>query len=241
MKVRVYQNKEQCGNAAAVLFAAQILKKANTVLGLATGSTPIPVYQALIRMYKEGTVDFSACRSFNLDEYVNLPVDHACSYHTFMKEELFDHINVPANAIRVPDGNAEDPASFCKAYDAEIAAAGGIDIQLLGIGRNGHIGFNEPSDHFVPGCHVVDLTASTIAANARFFDSENDVPRQAISLGIENILSAKSIVLLAFGKEKAEAVRAMLQDPITPQVPASILRTHPDVTLILDEDAASLL
>ena len=233
--------EEEIAKMAAQRYVQLLNLKPNAVLGGATGSTPLPLYKELAEQCRRGNVSFKNAKSFNLDEYVNLPVDHACSYHTFMKEELFDHINVPANAIRVPDGNAEDPASFCKAYDAEIAAAGGIDIQLLGIGRNGHIGFNEPSDHFVPGCHVVDLTASTIAANARFFDSENDVPRQAISLGIENILSAKSIVLLAFGKEKAEAVRAMLQDPITPQVPASILRTHPDVTLILDEDAASLL
>ena len=210
MQIHLYDSAAQVGQAAATLIAAQIIAKPESVLGLATGSTPIPTYQELIRLCKGGVLDFSRVRSFNLDEYCNLPVDHEQSYHSFMRQQLFDHINIDPANTRVPDGNARDQAAECASYDTAINQAGGIDIQVLGIGRNGHIGFNEPADTFVYGCHIVNLTQSTIEANRRFFESENDVPRQAISLGIGSIMNARRILLLATGADKAEAIRAQV-------------------------------
>lgn len=241
MQILVYENAAQVGQAAATLIAAQVLSKPDSVLGLATGSTPIPTYQELSRLCKAGVVDFSRVRSFNLDEYCNLPVEHEQSYHSFMKENLFDHINIDLNSTRVPDGNAADPQKECTEYDAAIAQAGGIDVQILGIGRNGHIGFNEPGDSFVYGCHIVNLTQSTIEANRRFFDSEADVPRQAISLGIGSIVNARRILLLATGVDKALAIHDSVLGDIDPRCQASILRTHKDVIFLLDKAAASLL
>ena len=241
MQIHVYDHAQQVGQAAATLLAAQLISKPNSVLGLSTGSTPIPTYQALISLYKAGVVDFSSASSFNLDEYVGLPAGHPCSYHSFMREQLFDHVNMPADHIHIPDGNAADPQTECARYDQAITAAGGIDMQVLGIGRNGHIGFNEPDDHFTCGCHVVNLTESTIQANRRFFDSEASVPRQAVSLGVGGIMAARQIVLIAMGAEKAAAVRDMLHGEITPQVPASILRMHKNAVALLDKAAASLL
>ena len=241
MQIHVFENAAQVGQAAATLIAAQVISKPDSVLGLATGSTPIPTYQELIRLNKAGVVDFAKVRSFNLDEYCNLPVEHEQSYHSFMKDNLFDHINIDQANTRVPDGNAADPDAESKQYDADIVAAGGIDIQILGIGRNGHIGFNEPGDAFVYGCHTVQLTQSTIEANRRFFDSEADVPRQAISLGIGSIMNAKQVLLIATGEGKAEAVRAAVQDDVNPRCQASILRTHPNVVFLLDKAAASKL
>ena len=191
MQIHLYDSAAQVGQAAATLIAAQIIAKPDSVLGLATGSTPIPTYQELIRLCKGGVLDFSRVRSFNLDEYCNLPVDHEQSYHSFMRQQLFDHINIDPANTRVPDGNARDQAAECASYDTAINQAGGIDIQVLGIGRNGHIGFNEPADTFVYGCHIVNLTQSTIQANRRFFESEDDVPRQAISLGMKPVTAIK--------------------------------------------------
>lgn len=241
MQIHVFDTAAQVGQAAATLIAAQVISKPDSVLGLATGSTPIPTYQELSRLNKAGVVDFSSVRSFNLDEYCNLPVEHEQSYHSFMKENLFDHINIDINNTRVPDGNAADPEKESADYDAAIAAAGGIDVQILGIGRNGHIGFNEPGDRFIYGCHIVNLTQSTIEANRRFFDSEADVPRQAISLGIGSIMNAKKILLLATGADKAQAIYDSVRGDLNPQTQASILRTHPDVIFLLDKAAASLL
>ena len=239
MQVHVFENAQQVGKAAALLFASQVMRKPESVLGLATGSSPIGCYQELIAMHQAGVLDFSKCTSYNLDEYCALPVDHACSYHTFMQEELFNHINMKAHFV--PDGNAADLQAECARYDAAIQAAGGIDMQLLGIGRNGHIGFNEPADFFTYGTQIVELTESTIQANRRFFDSEKDVPRRAISLGIGGIMSAKEIVLVAMGEDKAEAILKTVTGPVTPQVPASILRTHPHVTILVDQAAGKLL
>lgn len=241
MQIHVFENAAQVGQAAATLIAAQVLSKPDSVLGLATGSTPIPTYQELSRLCKAGVVDFSRVRSFNLDEYCNLPVDHEQSYHSFMKDNLFDHINIDIGNTRVPDGNAADPQEECVNYDAAIRAAGGIDVQVLGIGRNGHIGFNEPGDSFVYGCHIVNLTQSTIEANRRFFESEADVPRQAISLGVGSIINARKILLLATGADKAQAIRDSIYGDINPQTQASILRTHSDVIFLLDKAAAGLL
>ena len=226
MQIHLYDSAAQVGQAAATLIAAQIIAKPDSVLGLATGSTPIPTYQELIRLCKGGVLDFSRVRSFNLDEYCNLPVDHEQSYHSFMRQQLFDHINIDPTNTRVPDGNARDQAAECASYDTAINQAGGIDIQVLGIGRNGHIGF---------------LTQSTIQANRRFFDSEDDVPRQAISLGIGSIMNARRILLLATGADKAEAIRNAVYGDINPRTQASILRTHSNVIFLLDKAAAGLL
>ncbi|MDD3334692.1 MAG: glucosamine-6-phosphate deaminase [Eubacteriales bacterium] len=241
MQIHLYDHAEQVGQAAATLIAAQVISKPDSVLGLATGSTPIPTYQALIKMYRDGVLDFSKVRTFNLDEYCKLPIDHECSYHSFMREQLFDHINLPLDHTRVPNGNAENLQEEGANYDMAISRAGGIDIQVLGIGRNGHIGFNEPANAFVYGCHVVNLTQSTIEANRRFFDSEDDVPRQAISLGIGSIMNARKVLLLATGEDKAQAIRDAIYGDINPKTQASILRTHPDVIFLLDKAAAGLL
>ena len=241
MQIRVFENAAQVGQAAATIIAAQILSKPDSVLGLATGSTPIPTYQELIRLNKEGVVDFSKVISYNLDEYCGIPENHEQSYRTFMNENLFNHVNIDMANTHVPNGNAEDPAAEGAAYDAAIAEAGNIDVQVLGIGNNGHIGFNEPGDTFIYGCHQVELAESTIKANRRFFESEADVPRKAISLGIGSIMNARKVLLLATGAGKAQAVRDSVMGDMNPQVQASILRSHPDVIFLLDKEAASLL
>lgn len=239
MQIHIYESAQQVGQAAATLFAAQIIRKPDSVLGLATGSSPIGCYQQLIAWHQAGVLDFSQCVSYNLDEYCGLPEAHPCSYHAFMKDQLFDHINMKASFV--PNGNAPDLQAECARYDAAIQAAGGIDMQLLGIGRNGHIGFNEPAGRFVYGTQIVNLTESTIQANRRFFDSEKDVPRQAISLGIGGIMAAREVVLIAMGEDKAQAIRDMARGDITPNVQASILRSHPHATILVDKAAASLL
>jgi len=239
MIVHVYETKEQASLAAASLFAACILSKPDAVLGLATGSTPIATYQQLIRLYKDGLLDFSQCTSFNLEEYVGLPEDHPCSYRRFMNEELFNHINI--KKTYVPSGTAQNLQEECRHYDEQIDAAGGIDIQFLGIGNNGHIGFNEPDRVFSYGTQVVNLTKSTIEANRRFFKADEQVPLQAISLGAGGIMKARKIVLVALGESKAKAVKAMLTGNLDPQIQASILRVHPDTVILLDRESASLL
>lgn len=239
MQVHLYDTAGQVGQAAAILIAAQLLGKPRSVLGLATGSSPIPTYQELIRLHCAGVLDFSSAVTFNLDEYCRLPVENPCSYHRFMKDELFDHINLRPENTHVPDGNAPDLAMECSRYDQAIAGAGGIDLQLLGIGRNGHIGFNEPSDQFVYGCHVVKLTQSTLEANRRFFDSEDDVPREAVSLGVGSIMNARRVILVATGADKAGAVRKAIREDIDPATQASILRTHPNAIFLLDRAAAA--
>ncbi len=241
MQIRVFDNAAQIGQAAAMIIAAEMMYKPNLVLGLATGSSPIPTYQELIRLNKSGLLDFSTVTTFNLDEYCHLPVEHECSYRRFMNEQLFDHLNIPKENTHVPNGNAKDFALEGAKYDEAIEKAGGIDVQVLGIGHNGHIGFNEPFHEFVYGCHVVDLTPSTIDANRRFFQSEAEVPRQAVSLGIGGIMNAKRILLVATGAEKAEILRKSIRGDMTPQVQASILRTHPNVVFLLDKAAASKL
>lgn len=241
MQIHIFQSAAQVGQAAATLIAAQLLRKPDSILGLATGSSPIPTYQALIALHQAGVLDFSKAISFNLDEYVGIDPDHVCSYHRFMQDNLFNHVNInPAN-VHIPDGNAENLQAAAKAYDAAILDAGGIDLQLLGIGRNGHIGFNEPDDHFVYGCHEVQLSQSTIEANTRFFASEAEVPRSAVSLGIGSIMQARQVLLIATGADKAEAIRQAVEGDVSPLWQASVLRTHPNVVFLLDESAASLL
>ena len=241
MQIHIYKTAAQIGQAAATLIAAQLLRKPDSILGLATGSSPIPTYQALIDMHKAGVLDFSKAVSFNLDEYVGIDPEHVCSYHRFMQDNLFSQVNMKPENIHVPDGNAEDIPASAKAYDEAIVNAGGIDLQLLGIGRNGHIGFNEPGGQFIYGCHRVELSQSTIEANTRFFDSEADVPRAAVSLGIGAIMEAKQVLLIATGTDKAEAIRQAIEGDVSPLCQASILRTHPNVIFLLDEKAASLL
>lgn len=241
MTVRVYKNAEAIGKAAASLFAATVIRKPDCVLGFATGSTPVPTYQALSELYRDGAVDFSGVTTYNLDEYVGLGHEHEQSYYYFMTDNLFRHINVPKENIHVLSGTAKDPAAECAAYDAAIDAAGGIDLQILGIGNNGHIAFNEPASTFAPTTHVVNLTESTIQANTRFFNNSDEVPRQALTMGIGSIMKARAIVIIATGAAKAEAVKAMLTGPVDPTCPASVLQLHPDVTVMLDEAAASLL
>lgn len=237
MKIHVYKDAQMAGKAAAMIFAGEIMKKDGCVIGLATGSTPVPTYQELIRLNREGLLDFSKVVSYNLDEYVGITPDHPCSYRRFMNEQLFDHVNIDKANTHVPDGVNPDPA----AYDAMIAAAGGVDIQLLGIGSNGHIGFNEPAQEFVYPTNVITLTENTRRDNARFFNSLDEVPTAAVSMGIGTIMSARRIVLIATGANKADAVAAAINGPVVPAMPASILRMHPNCQFILDEAAAAKL
>lgn len=241
MQIVIRPSAEAVGEAAATLVAAAILKKENAVLGLATGSTMLPTYSSLQTLCQQGSISFSKVRTFNLDEYVGLAPDHINSYARFMRENLFDYINIDKSGTRLPNGLAGDVAKECHDYDALIAAAGGIDLQLLGIGHNGHIGFNEPGDAFEEGTHEVRLTESTLEANSRFFDNPDDQPRTAMTMGVGSIFRARSILLLATGKGKAEAVRDMVHGTISPKCQASILRLHPCTTIILDTDAAALL
>lgn len=225
---------------AANIISAQVILKPNCVLGLATGSTPLGTYANLIDWYKKGDLDFSNVSSVNLDEYRNLPADNDQSYRYFMKTNLFDQVNIDQSRTFVPNGMEKDSDKACKAHDDIIKELGGIDLQLLGLGLNGHIGFNEPADEFPKGTHCVDLTQSTIEANSRFFASIDEVPTQAYTMGIQSIMLAKKILIIASGANKAEIIAKAFLGPVTPQVPASILQMHPDVTLVADADALSV-
>ena len=235
------KDEDELSRRAALMVAETVHRDPHCVLGLATGSSPVGMYKTLAKLCKEGTLDFSKVHTFNLDEYYPIQPEDPQRSRYFMNDNFFDHINIDKANTHVPHGDSEDPAKVCEAYDLMIQAAGGIDLQVLGIGNNGHIAFNEPSDHFPAGTHIVDLQESTIKANARFFASEDEVPRQAITMGIGSIMRAKRIILLASGEAKAEAVRACVEGPITPACPASALQLHPDVTLFVDEAAAQLL
>ena len=226
---------------AANLISAQVIVKPNCVLGLATGSTPIGTYKQLIEWYNKGDLSFAPVRSVNLDEYTGLSGDHDQSYRYFMQNNLFNHVDIDVANTSVPNGMAEDANAECAAYDAHIRELGGIDLQLLGMGHNGHIGFNEPADEFVGPTHVVELTQSTIDANKRFFASEADVPRYALTMGMAAILQARSVVVVVSGEDKADIVYKSFFGPITPRVPASLLQLHPNVTVVGDEAAFSVL
>ena len=232
------ESPEEMACAAADIFEDLIRTKPACVLGLATGSTPVPLYKELIAREKAGKIDFSRVRSANLDEYKGLAPDHPQSYRRFMQENLFDHINIkPENTI-VPDGLAVDIPAMCKAYERKIEDFGGMDIQLLGLGHDGHIGFNEPCDHFPVMTHEVKLAEMTREANKRFFDSLEDVPTSAITMGIGTVMAARKILLIATGESKAEILHRVFFGPVKPEVPGSILQFHPDVTVICDEAAA---
>lgn len=239
----IYKAKdyEDMSRRAANIMAAQMIMKPDCVLGLATGSSPVGLYRQLVKMYQKNDLDFSKVTSLNLDEYKGLGPSHKQSYRRFMNENLFDLVNIEKARTFVPDGLEDDSEKACRDYNDIISKTGGADIQLLGIGNNGHIGFNEPSEEFCCDTHCVKLTQSTIEANRRFFDSEADVPRYAYTMGIRNIMQAKKILIIASGEAKAEAVKAAFCGPVTPRVPASILQLHADVVLVADEAALSLL
>ncbi len=241
MKIYVTEDYQAMSRKAANILSAQVILKPNSVLGLATGSTPVGMYKQLVIWYEKGDLDFAAVKTVNLDEYVGLEPTHEQSYHHYMQENLFDHVNInPANT-NVPDGLAADPKAECAWYNQVIRQLGGIDLQVLGMGHNGHIGFNEPGNAFELETHVVDLSERTIEANARFFASADEVPRQAMTMGIKSIMMAKKILLMVSGEDKAEAVKRAFTGPVTPQMPASILQLHPYVTLVGDKAALSKL
>lgn len=236
MRIIKVENYEELSRRAGGLIAAQVTMKPDCVLGLATGTTPIGAYERLIDEYEHGDLDFKEVRTVNLDEYEGLTSTDPQSYRFFMNDKLFDHVNIEKANTHVPDGRAEAETE-CARYDELIRSLGGVDLQLLGLGRNGHIGFNEPSDIFPAGTHTVELTASTIEANSRLFEKKEDVPKRAITMGIRTIMRSKKILLIANGADKAKALHAALYGPITPRLPASILQLHPDLTVIADSAA----
>lgn len=237
-KVKDYKNLSK---KAAQIISSQIILKEDSVLGLATGSTPEGLYGELIELYKDNVIDFSEVTTFNLDEYYGMHRHNSQSYYHYMRKNLLDHINVKKESINIPNGLAKDIDKHCKEYEANIEKAGGIDFQILGIGRNGHIGFNEPSDEFKTNTHLVHLTEETIEDNARFFENIEEVPNKAISMGIKTIMNAKKILLIASGEGKAQAVYDSLKGPINPRIPASILQLHRDLTVVVDEGAGKLI
>ena len=237
MQVHVYETAAQVGQAAATLFAAQIIQKPDSVFGLATGSSPVGCYRQLIAWHQAGVLDFSKCVSYNLDEYCGLPGTHDQSYRYFMDTNLFNHINIDKANTHVMNGKCEDPEKETADYDKAIEAAGGIDIQVLGIGRNGHIGFNEPAEELVAATHLTGLTESTIEANARFFEKESDVPRHALTMGMKPIMAARQIIILINGKNKHEALMGLLSGKISTSNPSTMLNLHGNVTILCDEEA----
>jgi len=239
MQVKIVKTKEEMGQVAAMLIAEDMAKKSPYVLGLATGSTPVPLYEALIKLNKAGKLDFSTTITFNLDEYVGVKPTHDQSYRYFMNEKLFDHININKKNTFVPDGMAKDIDAHCAKYEAMIRGVGGVDYQVLGIGSNGHIGFNEPGSSIGSLTRMVKLTANTIKDNSRFFKRAQDVPTRAISMGIGTVLRCKKIVLVANGANKVDCLAKAIEGPITATVPASALQLHPGVTFVITEDAAA--
>ena len=239
MRIIVCDTHEEIARLGADEIAKVMAQRPDAVLGLATGSTPVQMYAELIRRHQEGKLDFSAIRTVNLDEYYPLAPDNDQSYRYFMNINLFDHINIKKENTNVPDGLAQDPAAFCASYEQLIRDLGGIDIQVLGIGGNGHIAFNEPAEALEPLTHMTDLTPETIKANARFFESEADVPRRALTMGMGTILNARRILLLATGEAKADAIATLVSGKLTTACPASLLNLHADVTVICDRAAAS--
>ena len=241
MKIIKTKDYADMSRKAANIIAAQVIMKPDCVLGLATGSTPIGTYKELIKAYENGDLDFSLVKTANLDEYRGLEKTNNQSYDYFMKDNLFNHININFENLNIPNGEKPDAEEECARYEAVVKALGGQDLQLLGMGHNGHIGFNEPADEFPKVTHCVDLQESTIQANKRFFEKVEDVPTQAYTMGIGTIMQAKKILVVASGADKAEIVKKAFFGPITPQVPASILQLHPDVTVVVDEAAGSLI
>ncbi|MEI6157267.1 MAG: glucosamine-6-phosphate deaminase [Atribacterota bacterium] len=240
MQIEYVKTYDEMSQKAARSVAQQILLKPESVLGFATGFTPEGMYARLVELYQEGLIDFSKVTTFNLDEYVGLSPDHLQSYHFFMWDRLFGKLNISKEKVYLPDGNVEDVQKSCLIYEEAIQSAGGIDLQVLGIGPNGHIGFNEPGSDLSGMTHVVELTPSTRKANARFFDSVGAVPQKAISMGIKTIMNARRILLLGSGSGKWDIIQKTLHGPITSMIPASILQLHPDVTVIIDQSTTGL-
>ncbi|MCA0385438.1 MAG: glucosamine-6-phosphate deaminase [Firmicutes bacterium] len=241
MNLIIVKDYSEMSQRAAHLVAAQLLSKPDSILGLATGDTPKGLYRSLIKYYEEGVISFKQAMAFNLDEYVGLASEHAQSYRSFMKQNLFDFVDFLPEKCFIPQGDASNPEKEAMRYEALIDQSGGIDLQILGIGRNGHIGFNEPGSNFEAYTHVVELDSRTVVDNARFFDSIEEVPRKAISMGIKTIMKSKKIILLASGASKGEALYQMMYGKITPELPASVLQLHPNVTVICDEAASEKL
>lgn len=241
MRIIVTESYEEMSTAAARIVAGQLYLKPNSVLGLATGSTPLLMYQKLVQVHEQIGLDFSEAISFNLDEYLGLEPENPQSYHYFMHENFFDKINIKPENIFIPNGKPDNLDKECKHYDELIESKGGIDLQILGVGQNAHIGFNEPDIKFEATTHKVKLDEETIEANARFFSDRKDVPRYAISMGIKTIMLAKKVILLANGKNKAEAIYKAIYGGVRPDAPASILQLHQDVLIIVDKEAAALL
>jgi len=238
IKVQIAKDYAELSKKAAEIIADSIKKKPNIVLGLATGGTPVGCYRELIRMHREEGLDFSRVATFNLDEYLGLPPTHPQSYRYFMDENLFRHVNIKMENTHVLNGMSKDPQKTCKEFEKTITKSGGIDFQLLGIGANGHIAFNEPGSSFESRTRVVNISEQTIKDNARFFKSIDEVPRQALSMGIGTIMETKKIALLATGMGKAEVIAKSVEGPITINVPASVLQRHPECTFIIDKEAA---
>lgn len=239
MKLYKAKDYKDMSRKAANIISAQVIAKPDSVLGLATGSTPIGTYQQLIEWYNKGDLDFTEVKSVNLDEYRGLPKENDQSYYYFMNHNFFKHININLEHTHVPNGMEPDSEKECTRYEQVIGQLGGTDLQLLGLGHNGHIGFNEPDDIFVKNTHCVDLQESTIEANKRFFDNIDDVPKQAYTMGIKTIMQAKKILLVVSGADKAQILYDVLRGPITPRVPASVLQLHNDVVVVADEAALS--
>lgn len=240
MKINIFKSAEEIGVAVARIFVDEVKNNPSCVLGLATGATPIPTYENIKKLHKDENVSFKDVKTYNLDEYCDLPKADKNSYYTFMHEQLFNGLDILEENVHFLDGNTSDCAAECEKYDNRINEAGGIDIQLLGIGNNAHIGFNEPAETFTNGSFKVKLTDSTINANKIYF-YDNSMPRYALTMGVKQIMNAKKIILIATGEKKAEAIRNMVKGPVTPQVPASVLQEHDDVIVFLDEAAASLI
>ena len=241
MKIYKELDYDAASLVAAQLVANQIKEKEDSILGLATGSSPVGMYKELVDMYNAGEISFKKIRTVNLDEYAGLADDDVNSYHYFMNQHLFSKVDIDPANTHLPNGIAADPEAECASYEAMVQSLGGTDLQVLGLGENGHIGFNEPGTPFTEVTHLVDLTESTIRANSRLFERIEDVPRQAYSMGIKTIMSAKRILLIVTGTAKADALAKVLTGPVTEAVPGSVLQTHPDVTVICDEAAASQL
>lgn len=241
MRLIIAKDYKELSKKAANIVASQITLKPDSVLGLATGETPLGMYRELRDIYEKGDIDFANVRTFNLDEYYGLDEKNFQSYRYYMIENLFKHINIREENINIPNGMSIDIDKECHDYEEKIQASRGIDLQVLGIGRNGHVGFNEPDIKFEARTHIVNLDEDTIEANSRFFDSIEAVPKKAISMGIKTIMNAKSILLLANGVEKAEAIYNTIKGKIIPKVPASVLQLHPNVTIIIEEKAASMI
>ncbi|MBP1993285.1 glucosamine-6-phosphate deaminase [Paenibacillus eucommiae] len=237
MNIHTFENEQELNEAGAGIITGLVQMQPGAVLGLATGGTPVGIYEELVKAYKKGRVSFKKSTTFNLDEYVGLPEDHVESYHAYMKQHLFDHIDIPAGQIHIPDGNAPDLIEECKRYNKELEKAKQIDLQILGLGHNGHIGFNEPDHSLVSGTHLVELKQETREANARFFASIDEVPTHALTMGVGTILKAKSILLVVRGEDKAEIVHRALTGPIQTEIPATLLQTHPHLVVLLDAAA----